>query len=257
MNLGKQISEKLWWEIIRKNELSTALAFFPDKKDIEILEIGGRNGFQAQIISEEGFNVTSIDINPIYPQIYPVKEGDITNLEFQDDTFDIIYSSNMLQEISDIEKAFLEMKRVLKKDGMIIHVVPSSWWSIITNFFHYCFIPKYLIKSNKFKKFVKYKKSEISNDQSKNTMISQKNNLKKLFFHPLGDNPSFVHEIYFFSKFYWVKTFRKNQFIILNKRNCEITYSGYAIFKFRLLKFRKFCARIFPSCYCFTLTPST
>ena len=61
----------------------------------------------------------------------------------------------MLQEIYNIEDAFMEMKRVLKKDGVIIHIVPSSWWSLITNFWHYCFIPKYLIKSNKFQQIFK------------------------------------------------------------------------------------------------------
>ena len=256
--MSKEKSEKTWWEIIRKNELSTVCTFFPNKKNLEMLEIGGRDGFQAQIISKKGFKVTSIDINPIFPQIFPVKKGDITKLDFQDDTFDIIYSSNMLQEVFDIEKAFSEMKRVLKKDGIIIHIVPSSWWSIITNFFHYCFIPKYLIKSNRFQKMFDYKKNNINNsNHNKNITTLQKNNLKKLFFHPLGDNTSFIHEIYFFSKFNWEKLFVKNQFIILNKKNCEITYSGYAIFKFRLLKFRKICAKIFPSCYCFVLTPST
>ena len=40
-----------------------------------------------------------------------------------------------------------EIKKIVKKDGIIIHIVPSSWWSLITNFWHYCKIPKYLIKS--------------------------------------------------------------------------------------------------------------
>lgn len=255
MDLRKEKSEKMWWETIRKHELSTAFTLFPNKKNLEMLEIGGRDGFQAQIISKEGFKVTSIDINPIYPQIYPVKKGDITNLDFQDDTFDIIYSSNMLQEIVDIEKAFLEMKRVLKKDGIIIHVVPSSWWSIITNFFHYCFIPKYLIKSNRFQKMFNYKKNNTNNsNQDKNVTTLQKNNLKKLFFHPLGDNASFLHEIYFFSKFYWKKLFEQNGFKIMKKKNCPYFYSGYAVFKFKFVSIRKFLAKIyFPSCYCFVM----
>ena len=138
-------NETLWWEKIRIDELETALEAFSNEKNLDILEIGGRNGFQANIISKKGHKVTSIDINPLSPQIHLVQKGDITKIDFVDNSFDLIYSSNMLQEIHNIDKAFMEMKRVLKKDGIIIHIVPSSWWSIITNFWHYCLIPKYLI----------------------------------------------------------------------------------------------------------------
>ena len=112
--------ETVWWQKIRIDELETALEIFPNRKNLKILEIGGRDGFQANIISKKGHKVTSIDINPLSPQIHLVQKGDITKLNFEDDSFDLIYSSNMLQEIHNIDKAFMEMKRVLKKDGIFL-----------------------------------------------------------------------------------------------------------------------------------------
>ena len=249
-----------WWGEIRENELNTALDVFQEQKELEILEIGGRDGFQANIISKKGHNVTSIDINPVFPQFYPVQNGTINQLNFKENSFDIIYSSNMLQEIQHIEESFIEMKRVLKKDGVIIHIVPSSWWSLITNFWHYCLIPKYLIKSNKFKKIFNSKKVtniDIQNNKQENKNSKSTTNLKKLFFHPLGTNTSFIHEIFYFSKFYWKKLFKKNGFNMINEKNCPYFYSAYSVFDFKFLNFRKFLASLgITSCYCFVLKNS-
>lgn len=251
MNKNDEIS---WWQLIRTNELSTALEFFPSKKNLKILEIGGRDGHQAELISKNGYNVTSIDINPIYPQFYPVQKGTINKLNFEENSFDIIFSSNMLQEIHNIEEAFIEMKRVLKKNGIIIHIVPSSWWSLITNFWHYCFIPKYLIRSKRFQHVLNLDiKKEHNNNVQEEKVSSSKKNLKRLFFHPLGVNPSFMHEIVYFSSWYWKKLFKQNGLKVVDKRNCQFVYSGYAVFRFKLIKLRRFFAKIFPSCYCFVV----
>lgn len=253
-------NETVWWQKIRIDELETALEIFPNRKNLKILEIGGRDGFQANIISKKGHKVTSIDINPLSPQIHLVQKGDITKLNFEDDSFDLIYSSNMLQEIYNTNEAFMEMKRVLKKDGIIIHIVPSSWWSIITNFWHYCLIPKYLIKSNRFQQIFNSKKItniDIQNNKQENKNSKSTTNLKKLFFHPLGANTSFIHEIFYFSKFYWKKLFKKNGFNMINEKNCPYFYSAYSVFDFKFLNFRKFLASLgITSCYCFILKNS-
>ena len=250
-------NETLWWQKIRIEELETALEVFSNEKNLDILEIGGRDGFQANIISKKGHKVTSIDINPLLPHIHLVQKGDINKLDFEDNSFDLIYSSNMLQEIHNIDEAFMEMKRVLKKDGIIIHIVPSSWWSIITNFWHYCLIPKYLIKSNRFQQIFNSKKItniDIQNNKQENKNSKSTTNLKKLFFHPLGANTSFVHEIFYFSKSYWKKSFNNNQFEIINEKNCPYFYSGYSVFRFKFLSFRKFLGKLgMTSCFCFVM----
>ncbi len=249
-------NETYWWQLIRNGELVTALDFFPKGQNLKILEIGGRDGYQAELISKKGYNVTSIDINPLFPQFHPVQKGNINKLNFHENSFDLIFSSNMLQEIHNIEEAFIEMKRVLKKDGIVIHVVPSSWWSLITNFWHYCLIPKYLIKSKKFQQIFNSDIKKVNKKEQIKDLKSSKKNLKQLFFHPLGANTSFIHEIFYFSRFYWRKLFEENGFKIMNKKNCPYFYSGYGIFKFKFIKIRKIFAKFFPSCNCFVLENS-
>lgn len=248
--------ELRWWQFIRNAELREAMRYFPSDKQIKILEVGGRFGYQAKIISDMGYDIVSIDIYPQDPQHHPVQKGSINQLNFDSNTFDLIFSSNMLQEIDDIGKAFNEIKRVLKKNGLIIHIVPSSWWSLITNFWHYLLIPKYLANSSTAKQIFNLddnRKSEEGRVKDKNVHSAQKN-LKRLFLHPLGISPSFVHEIYYFSSFFWKKLFENYEFKIIYIKNCPYFYSAYGIFKMRFLKIRKLLAKCcFPSCYCFVL----
>jgi len=123
-----------WWNYVRSQELKPVLDFLQNKKNIKILEIGGGNGFQASKISELGYQITSIDISPKNPSYYNVEKIDSCNLPYADHSFDIILTSLVLQHINYLDDAFKEMNRVLKSDGAMIHIVPTSWWSFLTNF---------------------------------------------------------------------------------------------------------------------------
>jgi ubiquinone/menaquinone biosynthesis C-methylase UbiE len=51
---------------------------------------------------------------------------DVTNLQFQDEYFDIVYCSHVLEHVIDDLIAMKEMWRVLKRDGWAIINVPVS-----------------------------------------------------------------------------------------------------------------------------------
>jgi len=97
-----------------------------------LLEIGGGNGLQAKCLVELGFDVVSIDPQPRQPSHFPVKEGDSANLVFDDKNFDVIFSSNVLEHVVDLDKAFSEMKRVIKDGGIMIHTMPTHYSTIFT-----------------------------------------------------------------------------------------------------------------------------
>ncbi|MBW9222689.1 methyltransferase domain-containing protein [Methanothermococcus sp. SCGC AD-155-C09] len=52
--------------------------------------------------------------------------GDILNLPFKDDSFDLIFCINVLEHVIDYKRALREMKRVLKKEGVLIVIVVNS-----------------------------------------------------------------------------------------------------------------------------------
>ena len=61
----------------------------------------------------------------LYSPIADVK-ADITNLPFEDDSFDVIFCNHVLEHIPDDTKAMQELYRVLKKGGMGIFQIPQD-----------------------------------------------------------------------------------------------------------------------------------
>ncbi|MBA7562401.1 Ubiquinone biosynthesis O-methyltransferase, mitochondrial [subsurface metagenome] len=59
--------------------------------------------------------------------------GDAQDLSrFGDNEMDLIFSSNLIEHLSDIDRCLAECRRVVKTDGQIIHTVPTRTWK----FFH-------------------------------------------------------------------------------------------------------------------------
>ncbi|MFY0630290.1 MAG: methyltransferase domain-containing protein [Flavobacteriaceae bacterium] len=61
----------------------------------------------------------------LYSPIADVK-ADITDLPFEDDSFDVIFCNHVLEHIPDDTKAMQELYRVLKKGGMGILQIPQD-----------------------------------------------------------------------------------------------------------------------------------
>lgn len=53
--------------------------------------------------------------------------ADITNLQFKDGQFEYIICNHVLEHIKEENKAFSEMRRCLKKEGILILTVPLCW----------------------------------------------------------------------------------------------------------------------------------
>ena len=62
--------------------------------------------------------------------------------DFEDNSFDLIFSSNLLEHLPNPDKCIKECKRLIKPNGFIIHTVPNNTWKI----FHLIFYYPYIIK---------------------------------------------------------------------------------------------------------------
>ena len=101
-----------------------------------ILDVGSNTGFATvEIASLTKKHVTGVDINPssvAYARKL-AEDAKLTNVEFQvgnildlpfpDESFDLIYCNNVTSFIADRDKAIVEYQRVLKSNGMLA-VVP-------------------------------------------------------------------------------------------------------------------------------------
>lgn len=246
----KDRSIQEWLHSIRYEETTEVMKFFPEGENLKVLDIGGGDGHIASIFSEKGYEVTSIDLNPRFPQSFPVQKAMGSKLSFPDKMFDVIFSSNVLEHVTELETLLKETKRVAKKDALMIHVMPTPAWRLITSFWYYLSIFKLF-----FEKIFGFKKGK----EMRNTMPSNENDetesskskatlgkkLKKILLHPHGEYPSFIHELYYFSKRRWLKVFKRNNLECLHVYNCPLLYSGIFVFKFRFMKIRRYVARTF------------
>jgi len=65
----------------------------------------------------------------------PILDGNAEDLPFESNTFDVVYSSHVLEHVVSEEKALTEMKRVLKPGGVLIIGMPTStmsWVALIS-----------------------------------------------------------------------------------------------------------------------------
>ena len=81
---------------------------------------------------KRGANIICTDPKPRKPLYYEVIKVSSDSLPFDNNTFDIIYSSNVLEHIQNLSNSLREMRRLLKASGIMIHSVPTISCSVLT-----------------------------------------------------------------------------------------------------------------------------
>lgn len=122
---------------IREYELDIVLGLLPAGG--RLLEIGAGTGWQAQALASRGYEVSAIDMpssNYQGDRIWPIIDYDGRTIPFGDGTFDIVFSSSVLEHIPHLQAFQKEIHRVLKRDGLVLHVLPSGSWRFWTNLSH-------------------------------------------------------------------------------------------------------------------------
>src|SRR3954451_6911212 len=118
-------------ETIRAAEIDALRQWFP--AGARVLEIGGARGHQAHAIASWGAAVESIDVagrDVGGALVFPVRDYDGRHIPFADDSFDIVFSSNVLEHVPHIRELLGEMRRVLRPGGVAIHAMPSPTWRL-------------------------------------------------------------------------------------------------------------------------------
>ena len=84
----------------------------------KVLEIGIGNGFISRYLKEKGLDITTLDIDE---KLHPDFVGDVINIPFRDDSFDVIACYEVLEHLSygDFRRALKEILRVSRKWAVI------------------------------------------------------------------------------------------------------------------------------------------
>jgi len=124
---------------IRQFEAEKALKYLPKPEGKLMVEIGGGAGWQNDYFRAQKYDITSFDI--VDSNYKNLQEGRVVTydgkrLPYNDKSVDIIFSSNTLEHIPDLQPVLEEHFRVLVDDGICLHILPSpAWrfWSTVTD----------------------------------------------------------------------------------------------------------------------------
>lgn len=222
---------------LRGEEFNCVRQYF--RPGIRVLEIGGGNGLQASLIAATGAEVHSIDVTaqPEGSQMFfPVSIYDGHTIAFPDKTFDLVFSSNVLEHIRHLDAILIETKRVLKTDGTAIHILPTPSWRIWTSLSHYVYFLKRIFSLAG----SRIGDAHVEHPTSEARPVRRRDIVKRaLRAGPHGEYPSAFSELWYFSRTRWESVFRKNAFDVLESRPSKLFYTGYVVFPWLSLGLRK------------------
>lgn len=104
-------------------------------KGVRVLDIGCGPGFLSHYLAREGYEVTGVDFSFQFIKAAKSSWGsapnlnflktDVTNLPFEDSSFDAVVANYTIEHILDVEKALQKMARVLKPTGVMFLTFPN------------------------------------------------------------------------------------------------------------------------------------
>jgi SAM-dependent methyltransferase len=239
-------------EALRREEIQAVRCYFPPGS--RVLELGGDYGYQAGIIHSWGLDVTSIDIElpADEPHQYPVHLYNGRDIPFPDRTFDVVFSSNVLEHIEDVRQLLAEARRVLQPGGIMIHVLPSSTWRFWTSVARYVWL---LVAVG-----LGYENPEAPVPQPLRRGEPHRfaNLLDAVFtFPPHGAYSSAVSELYYYSRHRWRRLFRSARLEVIEVVANDLFYTGYKTLPRLSVALRRRLSKLLgSSCSAFILRPS-
>ena len=111
-----------------------------------LLDFGCGSGKWVQELRSKGFQAygcgTRYDNEPGVNTEAMISQGIIRILDladyrlpFDDDTFDFIFSDNVFEHVQNYAQTNAEIARVLRKDGLCLHIFPSRWRPVESHVF--------------------------------------------------------------------------------------------------------------------------
>ena len=103
-------------------------------KKVRILDFGCGRGSLVNILNAKGYKAFGCDIKAFWLETNTEDSESLRQIKFpyrlpfSDDFFDVVVSISVLEHAKNPEEIFLEIKRVLKPNGVAMHLFGSKWY---------------------------------------------------------------------------------------------------------------------------------
>jgi SAM-dependent methyltransferase len=113
----------------RAGPLEKILSRFVDSPG-EMLDYGCNVGYTMQIFQDVGWKVRGVDLNPSVIEDarrrgFSATHSRLEDAGFEDNTFDLITMTHILEHLPEPEMSLGEVRRVLKPGGLLLIAVPN------------------------------------------------------------------------------------------------------------------------------------
>ena len=223
---------KLLQRANRSRQIDTIFRKCPPKAFNKGLELGAGDGFQSALIANYVNHLTCTELNEerLSPNSnllnvhYMIMDAETVKEKFPVQSFDLVFSSNLMEHLPNVEICFTGIHRVLQDQGIVIHSMPTTWWRFFTSLFHYPALFISLLNrlgKNNSKRAVNPKGNNLK--QNRSTLSLWK---KVLIPKPHGVSSNIFSEHFAFKKKKWVNLFDKTGFEIIRIKNGPVSAGG-------------------------------
>lgn len=200
-----------------------------------VLDFGAGAGHQALRLQDLGFEVEAVDLESsphLAKRVFPVRGYDGHTLPFPDAHFDIVMSSNVLEHVDDLSRVLSELDRVLKPDGLMLHILPSASWRLWTTLAEFPAAPRNLVRG--LLSGPTGGRAQAGMSRLRWTLLQLAWPIRPFTFRPHGSRGNAVAELWTFSRASWVRRFRSQRFEVLHVRPLSFWYTGEVLLGQRL-----------------------
>lgn len=198
-----------------------------------ILEVGAGTGQQTKMLCERGFDATALELansNYADSRVMPIAEYDGRHFPFDDATFDIVFSSNVLEHVGDLRQMHAEIRRVLRPGGYALHIMPTHVWRFWTSISAFAdavlyigkalpaALPRWPFGMSEFKRLVGV------------GLRITRYAAAPFFQRRHGERGNALSEIYLFHPTWWRRNFRASGFEIVRDEPMGLFYTGNMVF---------------------------
>lgn len=233
---------------IRTHEFEAIFSGCPERVFASALELGAGDGFVSTLLADYCGDLISTDYNEqrltrqdFGNVIYRTCDAEEVDEHFAEKSFDLVFSSSLLEHLPDCGRALCGIRRVLKDDGITIHFMPNRNWKPVTVLLH---IPNKMAKfidrilSGRIFRTAKAHKRPRKRHSRNNPKLERRRRffLAKLLLPRIhGVSGNTISEFIAFGKNRWIRQFERHGFEILDVRKLGFS-SGYGFGCDRLRK---------------------
>lgn len=126
------IEETHWWFVGRRRLFARELHNAGVRRDARILDVGTSTGTNLRMLRNlqysavEGLDLSDEAIRWCSAKgLGPVRRGSICDMPFENERFDVVLATDIIEHVDDDKRALAEVVRVLAPGGMALITVPA------------------------------------------------------------------------------------------------------------------------------------